>query len=120
MLLERGGGASQRAFAAVCVGFRGGTGGIDRGLLNGGGGAGGSPFTCPRGSMAAHAALRPYSHPLDFATRTPRLWLQRVSSHAMLFQICPLNRLAAIQFAVLKAIKLGERAPVTRTATVDI
>lgn len=39
-------------------------GGIDRGRLNGGGGSGGSPFTCPRGSMAAHAERRPYSHPL--------------------------------------------------------
>lgn len=89
---------------------------IDRGLLNGGGGSGGSPFTCPRGSMAAHAAPRPYSHPLFphlrfLTTRTPRPRLQRVSSHATLFQIRPLNRLAAIQFTVLKAIKLGECAP---------
>lgn len=61
--------------------------------LNGGGGSG-SPFTCPRGSMAAHAAhvltltRRPRPDP---ATR-PRL--QRVFSHATLFQIRPLNRLA--------------------------
>lgn len=47
---------------------------------------------------------RPYSRPPRASRR------QRVSSHATLFQIRPLNRLVAIQFAVLKAIKLSEQA----------
>lgn len=74
--------------------------------LNGEGGRG-LPFTCPRGWLNG----RPHSVLAPPPARPPRPRLHRVSSHATLFQICPLNRLAAIQFAVLKVIKLGEHAP---------
>lgn len=104
--------AHPSVLVAVCVGIRATRGGIDRGVAEWGRRPGGSPFTCPRGSMAAHAAPRPYSSTPSRPVPRPRPRLQRVSSHATLFQIRPLNRLVAIQFAVLKAIKLGECAAV--------
>lgn len=115
MLLERGGLVAHPSECWRYVWARAwARGGIDRGLLNGGGGSGGSPFTCPRGSMAAHAAASLLSPPAPTATRPPHP-LPEAPTRLLprdIFQIIRLqNRLAVIQFAVLKAIKLGECAP---------
>lgn len=89
-------------------------GGGDRSARSMGKEAGGSPFTCPRGLAqwppTQRVLTRPFPPPPPALTPHPRL--QHVSSHATLFQIRPLNRLAAIQFAVLKVIKLGDHVPV--------
>lgn len=72
----------------------------------------GSPFTYPRGSMAAHAPARGLATPATTPQPAPRpsphpTCGSNASPPTRHFQIRPLNRLAAIQFAVLKAIKLG-------------